>query len=120
GEAYIDPDLEGFTMVEVSQKPAKKAANEAQGAKKMIIKAQKKLQTIKDVAQSEELEAMVSTAQQIINSIRKLSFKSGPGFQITNKTLTPIWVTIVSNGKIKTNHKIYGCDKVEPGEKFTL
>ena len=116
----FDADLEDFTMVEVAKEPTKKASVTIDDAKKMITKAEQKLNQAKDFIESDELKGMVSTLQNMKNALRKMVFKEGPGFQITNKTKTPIWATVISNGRIKSNQKIFGCDKIAPGEKFTL
>jgi len=119
-EAYYDPDLDDFTMIEVTKEPAKKAADHAKEAKKLILKAQDNLKAIKEVAESDELEQTIETTKGILNALRRLAFKTGPGFELANKSKQTIWVSIVSNGRIKTNQRTFRCDKILPGERFTL
>ncbi len=115
-----DPDLEEFTMIEVTDEPAKKAKMDVEKAKQLILQAQKKLKAVESVAKSDELEQVVNTTKRITNALRKLAFKNGPGFEIANKTNSPIWITVISNGDIITRMKNRNCDKIEGGERFAL
>src|SRR5579872_5601515 len=77
-EAYYDRDLADFTMIEVTNEPAKKAKMDVEEAKNLILKAEKKLRAIKDVAESDELQTTIKTTKSIANALRKLAFKNGP------------------------------------------
>lgn len=115
-----DPDMEDFVMVEVSNEPAKKASMDVEDAKKLITQANKKLMAVKSVAESAELNAVIKTSRSILDAIRKLKFKNGPGFEISNKTNSPIWMSVVSNGKIKAITKEVGCDQIDAHEKLAI
>jgi len=99
---------------------SQKVTNTIENAKKMLTKAENNLNQIKNAVQSEEVSTFVNTIKKMKNSLKKMVFKNGPGFQITNKTETPIWVSLVVDNEILSNQDEYNRDQIAPGEKLTL
>lgn len=117
-----DLDMDDFTIVEItdSSTDSKKTKATVEDVKKMMTKAETKLNQIKDVVQSDELKGMAKVLQQMKNALKKMIFKNGPGFQISNKTESPIWTTLVLGNTIVSNQDEYGRDQIAPGEKLTM
>lgn len=99
---------------------SKKVENTIENAKKMLSKAEDNLSKIKNAVDSEEVSKFVSVLQKMKNSLKKMVFKNGPGFQITNKTGNPIWISLVVGNEIQSNQDEYNRDQIAPGEKFTM
>ena len=97
--------------VDNSKTSSKSVNNSIANAKKMLTKAENSLNQIKDAVESDEVSKLVST-------LKKMIFKNGPGFQITNKTEDPIWVSMVASSAISQDQ--YGPDQIAPGEKFDM
>lgn len=127
----VDPDIAEFEMVEVTtHEPAKKTKATIQDVKNMMTKTEKKLNQVKDLVESDELKGMAKVLRQMKNSLHKMLFKEGPGFEISNKTNESIWVSVISfvaatekNMKVGKNlsaQKEFGYDEVLPGERYTI
>lgn len=99
---------------------SKKVEHTIENAKKMLTKAEDNLSKIKNAVDSEEVSKFVSILKNMRNSFKKMVFKNGPGFQITNKTENPIWVSLVVGDEIQSNQDEYNRDQIAPGEKFTM
>jgi len=113
---------EDFTVMEVmdDKTDSKKAKTTIDDLKNILTKAESKFNQVKNVVDSDELKGMVAVIHQIKESLKKMVFKNGPGFQITNKTENPIWVSLVVGDAIQTNQDEYGRDQIAPGEKLTM
>jgi len=120
--AETDLNEDDFTMIEITDNStdSKKTKATVEDVKKMMTKAEGKLNQIKDVVQSDELKGMAKMLQQMKNALKKMIFKNGPGFQISNKTESPIWITLVLGNDIVSNQDEYGRDQIAPGEKLTM
>ncbi len=122
-------DIDEFVMVENNPNAieinndlstSKKVEHTIENAKKMLTKAEDNLSKIKNAVDSEEVSRFVSVLQKMKDSLKKMAFKNGPGFQITNKTESPIWISLIIGDHIQSNQDEYNRDQIASGEKLTM
>ena len=118
---------EDFVMVEGTENPLpeqypqsqQKAKITIDDAKKLITRTEEKLNAVKGLVDSKEVSGIVQTLKNIKSSLKKMIFKYGPRFQLTNKSSSSIWLALVVGDEILTNQD-FGRDEIAPGDRLTF
>lgn len=62
---------------------------------KLLKDAEKNLSDVEKSAKSKRLSALLATINKTKNNLKNISFKSGPGFELRNKSDDAIWLAVI-------------------------